>query len=128
MANSDTNVIIQIIKEVVKGRYAVVCRDASYYFKKIDREEIINFLRDTPQDNQKWEVENEGDLARLILSDNEDPTTSKSDVVTTFNAYKSNEGVRIAQISLVADSSIMELVFDGKQPNQVITEAQAEKK
>jgi len=120
---ADVKTIVNIIKEIVKGYYAVIKRDTnSYVIRKFNKEDFISILS-----NGKWQTENDGDLARFLLCNSTDTTSTDSDILKTFNSYEVDDSVKIASIAVVCDWSIFELAFDGKQPKEVLEMVCSEK-
>ena len=114
--NTDVKTIVNIIKDIVKGYYAVVYRDTnSYRVQKFVKDE---FLSNFTVGN--WSVESDSDLTRFLMCDESDPITTDSDILKTFNAYQVGDVVKIASMAVVCDWSIFELAFDEKQPNEVL--------
>lgn len=123
--SSDIKAIVYIIKEVVKGYYAIIQRDTnSYNIQKFNKEDFIAIFKG---DNQQWHIECDADLTRLLLTDSNDTISVDSDLVKTFNSYEVEGEVKIARVSIVCDWSIFELAFDGKTPQEVLDMVLSEK-
>lgn len=122
---ADVKIIVDIIKEIVKGYYVICQRDTiSYSIHKFNKEEFVSIFSDH---KQQWQIESDGDLTRFLLCDYSDSTSTDSDILKTFNSYEVDGSVKIASVAVVCDWSIFELAFNGKQPKEVLEMASSEK-
>ncbi len=121
MQNSeDIKNIVNVVRELVHGYYVIVYADTgSYSVHKYNRTNITEFL----QQSDNWIIKRDGDVAMFILMSDDAAETTSSELVETFNSYTdTSNNTKMSRLSLVCDASFLELIFDGKQPEDVLKE------